>query len=143
MVPAIAATTAALPADRPRYVMGLGDAAGMVEAVNLGVDLFDCVLPTRVARHASALTDGGRINLRNARWATADEPLDAGCGCPVCGRHSKAFIRHLFMVGEPTALRLTTIHNLAWTTSLIAEMRAAIHAGTFQALRQRILAVWG
>ena len=141
MVPAIAATTAVLPADRPRYVMGLGDAAGMVEAVALGVDLFDCVLPTRIARHASALTDAGRINLRNAGYASDPSPLDEACPCPVCARHSKAFLRHLFAVGEPTALRLVTVHNLAWTLRLVSEMRAAIEAGTFEPLRQRVLAV--
>jgi len=142
-IPAIAVSTAALPADAPRYVMGLGDPAGMVEAIGLGVDLFDCVLPSRIARHASALTDAGRINLRNARFATDDAPLDEACDCPVCARHSKAFLRHLFAVGEPTALRLTTIHNIAWTLRLVGRMRAAIEAGTFQDLRRRVLAVWG
>jgi queuine tRNA-ribosyltransferase len=142
-LPAVAATVAALPADRPRYVMGLGDPAGMVEAVALGVDLFDCVLPSRVARHASALTDEGRINLRNARWAIDDEPLQPGCPCPVCARHSKAFISHLFRVREPTALRLTTVHNLAWTLALVGRMRAAIEAGTFASLREEVLGVWG
>jgi queuine tRNA-ribosyltransferase len=143
MVPAIAATVGALPTSAPRYVMGLGDPAGMVEAVGLGVDLFDCVLPSRVARHASALTDGGRINLRNARFTTDDSPLDEGCPCPTCARHSKGFLRHLFAVGEPTALRLVTVHNLSWTLRLVGEMRAAIEAGTFAALRQRVLGVWG
>lgn len=143
MVPAMDAAVAALPADRPRYVMGLGDPAGMVEAVARGVDLFDCVLPSRIARHASALTDAGRINLRNARFATDDSPLDEGCPCPVCARHSKAFLRHLFAVGEPTALRLTTVHNLAWTLRLVAAMRASIEAGTFAELHARVLSVWG
>jgi len=143
MVPAIAATTAELPPGKPRYVMGLGDPAGMVEAVALGVDLFDCVLPTRIARHGSALTDTGRINLRNSRFATDESPLDERCSCPVCARHSKAFLRHLFAVGEPTALRLTTIHNLAWTFRLVSAMRDAIETGTFAALRERVLAVWG
>jgi len=143
MVPAIAATTTVLPSDGPRYVMGLGDPAGMVEAVALGVDLFDCVLPTRVARHGSLLTDNGRINLRNARWAEADEAIDESCRCPVCLRWPKAFLRHLFMVGEPTALRLATIHNLAWTLGLVDRMRAAIEAGTFADLKARVLSVWG
>jgi queuine tRNA-ribosyltransferase len=143
MVPAIEATTAALPVDRPRYGKGQGDAAGMVEAVARGVDLFDCVLPSRIARHASALTDGGRINLRNAKYGADESPLDEGCPCPVCARHSKAFLRHLFAVGEPTALRLTTVHNLAWTVRLVEEMRAAIEAGTFADLRSRVLSVWG
>jgi len=143
MVPAIAATTAALPADRPRYVMGLGDPVGMVEAVALGVDLFDCVLPSRIARHASALTDGGRINLRNARFATDDGPLDGACACPVCQRHSRAFIRHLFAVSEPAALRLTTLHNVAWTLALVGRIRAAIDAGTFEHVRAEVHGAWG
>jgi queuine tRNA-ribosyltransferase len=123
--------------------MGLGDAAGMVEAVALGVDLFDCVLPTRVARHATALTDAGRVNLRNLKYATDDAPIDASCPCPTCARHSVGFLRHLFTVGEPTALRLTTIHNLSWTLRLVDRMRAAIQAGTFAALRAEVLSVWG
>jgi queuine tRNA-ribosyltransferase len=143
MVPAIGATTAALPAAGPRYVMGLGDPAGMVEAVALGVDLFDCVLPTRIARHGSVLTATGRVNLRNAQWADADEPIDAECGCSVCARWSKAFLRHLFLVGEPTALRLATLHNLAWTLDLVGRMRSAIEAGTFAQLRAGVLSVWG
>jgi queuine tRNA-ribosyltransferase len=142
-VPAIAATTAALPGDRPRYVMGLGDPAGMVEAVGLGVDLFDCVMPTRIARHGSVLTGAGRVNLRNAKWAEAEEPIDPDCGCAVCARWSKAFLRHLLLVGEPTALRLTTLHNLAWTFDLVARMRAAIEGGTFADLRAGVLSVWG
>jgi queuine tRNA-ribosyltransferase len=143
MVPAIAAATDALPPDRPRYVMGLGDPAGMVEAVAHGVDLFDCVLPTRLGRHGTILTDAGRLNLRNARWARADEPLDPGCPCTVCARWSKGYLRHLLAVGEPTGQRLTTIHNLSWTLRLVARMRAAIHDGTFPALRREVLAAWG
>lgn len=143
MVPAIAATTAVLPSDRPRYVMGLGDPAGMVEAVANGVDLFDCVLPTRFGRHGSILTDGGRLNLRNAQWAAADEPLDPACPCRVCARWSKGYLRHLLAVGEPTAQRLATLHNLSWTFRLVADMRAAIEQGTFEALRTDLLRVWG
>jgi queuine tRNA-ribosyltransferase len=142
-VPAIAVTTAVLPADRPRYVMGLGDPAGMVEAVGHGADLFDCVLPTRWGRHGTILTDGGRVNLRNARWAAADEPLDPGCPCRVCGRWSKGFLRHLLAVGEPTGARLATLHNLSWTLRLVARMRSSIRAGTFGALRDEVLAAWG
>ena len=143
MVPAIDATTAALPANRPRYVMGLGDPAGMVEAVAHGVDLFDCVLPTRLGRHGTILTDTGRINLRNAQWAAVDEPLDPACPCRVCARWSKGYLRHLVSVGEPTGQRLATLHNLSWTLRLVGRMRAAIEAGTFAALRSEVVAVWG
>jgi queuine tRNA-ribosyltransferase len=143
MVPAIAATTAALPADRPRYVMGLGDPAGMVEAVAHGVDLFDCVLPTRLGRHGTILTDGGRLNLRNTGFTTDDGPLDPGCPCRVCARWSRGYLRHLLKVGEPTAARLTTLHNLAWTLRLVDRMRSAIESRTFGALRNEVLATWG
>jgi queuine tRNA-ribosyltransferase len=142
MVPAIAATVAHLPDDRPRYVMGLGDPVGMVEAVAHGVDLFDCVLPTRLGRHGTILTDAGRLNLRNARWTTDDSPLDPACPCAVCARWSKGYLRHLLSVGEPTAQRLATLHNLSWTLRLVARMREAIHAGTFATLRSDVLAVW-
>jgi queuine tRNA-ribosyltransferase len=142
MLPAIEATTAALPPDRPRYVMGLGDPVGMVEAVARGVDLFDCVLPTRIARHGSVLTEDGRRNLRNARFADDEGPIEAGCTCPTCSRHSAAFVRHLLSVGEPTALRLTTLHNLHWTLRLVGRMREAILAGTFDALRADVVRAW-
>jgi queuine tRNA-ribosyltransferase len=108
-----------------------------------GVDLFDCVLPTRFGRHGSILTDAGRLNLRNARWATADEPLDPACPCRVCARWSKGYLRHLLAVGEPTGQRLATLHNLSWTLRLVDRMRAAIEAGTYEALRAEVLAVWG
>ncbi len=139
MVPAIAATTRGpCPADRPRYVMGLGDAAGMVEAVAHGVDLFDCVLPTRLGRHGTILTDAGRLNLRNACLAaTDDEPLDPGCPCRVCARWSGATCATCSMVGEPTAARLATLHNLAWTLGLVDRMRAAIEAGHLRGAAER------
>ena len=138
MVPAIEATTAHLPLDRPRYVMGLGDPAGMVEAVAHGVDLFDCVLPTRHGRHGTILTSAGRINLKNAEWATADEPLDPTCPCEVCARWSKGYLRHLIAVNEPTGPRLATLHNLAWTLRLVDDMRQAIVEGRFEALRRDV-----
>lgn len=143
MVPAIAATTAVLPADRPRYVMGLGDPAGMVEAVANGVDLFDCVLPTRLGRHGTILTDTGRLNLRNAAWTRSQEPLDPSCPCPVCAKWSRGYLRHLVAVGEPTGARLATIHNLSWTLRLVARMREAILTGTFSTVRDEVLAAWG
>jgi queuine tRNA-ribosyltransferase len=143
MVPALASALAELPPDRPRYLMGVGDPAGMVEAVALGVDLFDCVLPTRLARHGTLLTDAGRLNLRNARFAADPAPPDPACGCSTCARWSRGYLRHLLSVGEPTAPRLLTVHNLAWTFALVARMRAAIRAGAFSALRSEILDVWG
>ncbi|MEO6317656.1 MAG: tRNA guanosine(34) transglycosylase Tgt [Acidimicrobiales bacterium] len=143
MLQTLAATIPALPADQPRYLMGLGDPIGMVEAVALGVDLFDCVLPTRFARHGSVLSSVGRYNLKRAENTTADAPLDDSCGCPVCARWSRAYLRHLLVVDEPTAPRLLTIHNLWWTLRLIEEVREAVQAGTLAGVRSRMQATYG
>jgi queuine tRNA-ribosyltransferase len=142
MLPALAAALEELPDDKPRYLMGVGDPVAIVEAIALGVDMFDCVLPTRLARHGTLLTAEGRINLRNARWATADEPPDPGCECPTCARWSKAYLRHLLSVGEPTAPRMLTMHNLHWLLRLVRTIRASIDDGTFEELRRGIRAIW-
>jgi len=143
MLPALAAALEHLPADRPRYLMGVGDPASLVEAVALGVDQFDCVMPTRLGRHGTALTSTGRFQAKAARNAELDEPLDAACPCEVCARHSRGYIRHLLQVGEPTASRLLSIHNVAWTIALMGSMRTAIEAGTFESFRRSVLDVWG
>ena len=143
MLPALAAALDHLPTDRPRYLMGVGDPASLVEAVALGVDQFDCVMQTRLGRHGTALTSTGRFQAKAARNADRDEPLDADCPCEVCARHSRGYLRHLLQVGEPTASRLLSIHNVAWTIDLMSRMRAAIIDGSFAALRTRILEVWG
>ena len=142
MLPALAAALDELPASRPRYLMGVGDPASLVEAVGLGVDQFDCVLPTRLGRHGTALTAAGKVHLRNARHARSSEPLDPTCPCPVCRRHTRAYLRHLFLVNEPTASRLVSLHNLAWTFALLERMGTAIAAGTFASLRAEMLAIW-
>lgn len=142
MIEALDATTAELPADRPRYLMGVGDPLGMIEAIRLGVDMFDCVLPTRLARHGTILTAGGRLNLRNARFATDRGPLDEQCRCPVCQRWSRAYLRHLLQVQEPTAPRLLTLHNVHWTLALIDRARLAIADGDLDALRDEIAEAW-
>ncbi|MFL6204029.1 MAG: tRNA guanosine(34) transglycosylase Tgt [Acidimicrobiales bacterium] len=143
MLETLAATLPLLPEDQPRYLMGLGDPLGMVDAVALGIDLFDCVLPTRFARHGTILSAAGRYNLKRAENATADAPLDEACGCPVCARWSRGYLRHLLIVDEPTAPRLITLHNLSWTLALVDELRAAVQAGTLEALRSRIAAAYG
>ena len=142
MLPALDAALTGLPADRPRYLMGVGDPRGLVEAIARGVDLFDCVLPTRIARHGSVLTSEGRLQIRNAAYQDDPSPLDPACSCHVCGRWSRAYVRHLLQVGEPTALRLLTWHNLAWTLDLIRRARAAIEAGTLADLRREVSGVW-
>jgi queuine tRNA-ribosyltransferase len=142
MLPALAATTAILPADQPRYLMGVGDPIGIVEGIALGVDMFDCVLPTRFARHGTILTDAGRMNLRNAQYAQDAGPLDDACPCPVCARWSRGYLRHLLLVSEPTAGRLLTIHNVAWTFRLVDRARAAIRSGTLAELRREVASAW-
>ncbi len=142
MLPALAAAVAELPADRPRYLMGVGDPVSIAEAVALGVDLFDCVLPTRLGRHGTALTDTGRLSLRRAAVASDDRPVDPGCGCPVCRRHSRAYLRHLFAVGDPGAGRLLSTHNVAWMMTLMSRLRAAIADGALAELRARLRMVW-
>ncbi len=143
MLPALAAAIEHLPTDRPRYLMGVGDPASLIEAVGLGVDQFDCVMQTRLGRHGTALTSTGRFQAKAFRNASLDEPLDVDCPCEVCARHSRGYIRHLLQVGEPTASRLLSIHNIAWTIDLMSKMRSAIEAGTFESMRRHVLDVWG
>ena len=118
-----------LPADRPRYLMGVGKPDDIVGAVARGIDMFDCVLPTRTGRTGSALTWEGRLNLRNARFARDPEPLEQGCDCPACTRFSRAYIRHLVTQQEILGLRLLTLHNLRFLLRLTASARGAIEAG--------------
>jgi queuine tRNA-ribosyltransferase len=137
-----AATHAAsfLPADKPRYFMGIGDPEGVIEVIARGVDMFDCVLPTRTARTGSALTWEGRLNLRNARFARDSGPLDASCGCPACRRFSRAYIRHLVNQQEILGLRLLSLHNLRFLIDLVAAARAAIESGAFEGWKSDALA---
>jgi queuine tRNA-ribosyltransferase len=143
MLDPIAAVTAVLPAGRPRYFMGLGDPAGLVEAVARGVDMFDCVWPTRLARHGTLLTDGGRLNVGAARFARDDGPLDPDFPESPANRWSRGYVRHLLAVKEPAGMRICTIHNLAWLFRLMERIRAAIVDGGFEPLRKEILDVWG
>jgi len=129
MLETVAASAPQLPADRPRYFMGIGDPLGVLDVVERGIDMFDCVLPTRMGRTGSALTWEGRLNLRNARFARDPEPLDAGCDCPACTRFSRAYLRHLVTQQELLGLRLLTLHNLRFLTTLTAAAREAIEAG--------------
>ncbi len=143
MLPALAAAMAHLPADQPRYFMGIGDPIGLIEAVAHGIDMFDCVLPTRLARHGTALTTQGRLNLRNLQFARDDGPIDPGFQHELSGRYSRAYVRHLLVTNEPTAGRIISLHNLAYLAHLTERMRGAIAAGTFEALRSEIWATWG
>jgi len=142
MLETLAVTVPELPDDRLRYLMGIGDPVGLIEAIGLGVDQFDCVAPTRMARHGSILTSTGRLNLRNASYIRDDRPLDAECACSTCSRWSRGYLRHLVTVGEPTAWRLLTIHNLAYVLDLMSRARTAIAQGRFSQLRSDIAEVW-
>ncbi len=142
MLPAIEAAVAELPANRPRYLMGVGDPASLVEAVARGVDQFDCVMQTRLGRHGTALTSAGRWQVKASANALSDDPIDPLCACQVCATHSRGYLRHLFQSKEPTASRLLSIHNLKWTIDLVDSMRVAILDGSFERLRASILDVW-
>jgi queuine tRNA-ribosyltransferase len=118
-----------LPAEKPRYFMGIGDPEGILEVIARGIDMFDCVLPTRLGRTGTALTSHGRLNLRNAQFMRDPRPLDERCGCPACTRFSRAYIRHLVNQQELLGLRLLSLHNLGYLLDLTAGARAAIEAG--------------
>lgn len=120
------ATCPALPADKPRYLMGVGTPEDIIEAVYRGVDMFDCVLPTRIARNAALLTPDGRINLRNAQYAEDPRPVQEDCACYTCRTFSRAYLRHLYKAGEVTALRLGTIHNIHYLLDLMRDIHRAI-----------------
>ena len=128
-----------LPDGKPRYFMGIGDPEGVLEVIERGVDMFDCVLPTRTARTGSALTWQGRLNLRNAAFARDPRPLDEGCSCPACTRFSRAYIRHLVNQQELLGPRLLSLHNLRFLLELTANARAAIEQGRFIAFKAEAL----
>jgi len=134
---AISAVIPELPVEAPRYVMGIGDTDGILAAVARGVDLFDCVLPTRLGRHGRVLHRDGDFSVRRARHADSREPLDERCSCGVCCRYSRGYIRHLFATKEALGPRLVTIHNLAYTFALMGAIREAINAGGFAELSVR------
>ncbi len=124
-------TAPALPVDRPRYLMGVGKPSDLVGAVARGIDMFDCVLPTRSGRNGQAWTAGGPVNLKNARHADDPRPLEEGCPCPACTDYSRAYLHHLVKAGEILAMMLLTWHNLTYYQRLMRGMRDAIEAGTF------------
>jgi len=129
-----------LPTDQPRYVMGIGTPEDLVEGVNSGYDMFDCVMPTRNARNGMLFTRSGRINIKGAAYTEDSGPIDPECSCYVCRNYSRAYLRHLFRSGEILAARLNTWHNLHYYLSLMAEIRAAIAAGRFADFRREFYA---
>ena len=143
MIATLAETTPALPAQRPRYLMGVGKPRDLVEAVARGVDMFDCVLPTRSGRNGQAFVRTGTLNLKNARHADDPSPLDPACSCPACTRFSRAYLHHLIRSGEILGAMLLTWHNLHYYQDLMAGMRSAIAGGTFAAFRAAFHAATG
>ncbi|MBI3492500.1 MAG: tRNA guanosine(34) transglycosylase Tgt [Acidobacteria bacterium] len=131
----VSRTTSGLPEDRPRYLMGTGTPEDLVESVARGIDLFDCVLPTRNARNGQLFTSDGRINIKNARYAEDDGPPDPACSCYTCRTCSRAYLRHLFMAGEINASTLNTLHNLRFYLDTLRRIRDAIAFGRFESFR--------
>ncbi len=132
----VSRTTPCLPPDRPRYLMGTGTPADLVESVARGIDLFDCVLPTRNARNGQLFTSEGRINIKNARYAEDDRPPDPACGCYTCTTCSRAYLRHLYMANELNASTLNTLHNLNFYLDTLRRIRDAIVFGRFESFRR-------
>lgn len=136
---AISATVPELPVAAVRYVMGLGDTEGILDAVSRGIDLFDCVLPTRIARHGKALTRSGDLSMKRAEWTNDGDPIEADCPCVACRRYSRGYIRHLVTTRELLAGRLLTLHNLTYTYRLMDDIRSNIATGSFEAFRDAVL----
>jgi queuine tRNA-ribosyltransferase len=124
-----------MPREQPRYLMGVGTPTDIIDSVARGVDMFDCVMPTRNARNGQVFTSFGRLNIKNARHATDDRPIDEQCACPVCARYSRAYIRHLYQAGEILASTLCTLHNLALYLDMMKRMRQSIRLGKFTEFR--------
>ncbi|MDA7951695.1 MAG: tRNA-guanine transglycosylase, partial [Pirellulaceae bacterium] len=135
-------TCPAMPADKPRYLMGVGRPQDLLEGIRRGVDMFDCVMPSRNGRNALAFTDEGPLRLRNSKHRLDERPLEENCPCPAC-RRSRGFLRHLFVAGEMLGPVLLTIHNITYYQRLMAEARQAIEEGRYEAFYQNKMAGWG
>ena len=135
----LAEVTSRMPGDRPRYLMGVGTPEDILEAISRGVDMFDCVMPTRNARNGQAFVRGGRVNIKQARYAEDGSPLEPGCDCPCCSRFDRRYLRHLFMANEMLSARLLTLHNLHHFGALMRGARDAIANGTFAEYRRRFV----
>jgi queuine tRNA-ribosyltransferase len=139
---AIDAAVSELPAQAPRYLMGVGDPLSVIDAIAAGVDMFDCVSPTRLARHGGVLSDQGKWSLRNAAVAKDDGPLESGCKCFTCERYGRGYLRHLLMVKDPAAMTLLSVHNLFFMQRFMETVREAIVLGRLGQLREQVAQVW-
>ena len=131
----ISAVAPYAPENKPRYLMGVGTPGNILEAVSRGVDLFDCVMPSRNARHGHLFTKSGIININNAKYARDEKPIDEQCHCPVCQTYSRGYIRHLLKANEMLGMRLAVMHNLYFYNNLLKEVRETIENGTFDAYK--------
>lgn len=138
----MAAIAPLMPSNRPRYVMGIGMPEDLLAAIDSGVDMFDCVLPTRNARNGQLFTMAGRLNIKRAQWREDDRPVDDTCGCPICRRFSRSYLRHLHAQNDPLFGRVASVHNLWFFHALVGRLRAALRAGTYAATRAEILAAF-
>ena len=129
-----------LPEEKPTYLMGVGTLANILEAVDRGVDFFDCVYPTRNGRHGHVYTDRGNLNLFNKKYELDSQPIDEACGCPTCKSYSRAYIRHLLKAKEMLGLRLCVLHNLYFYNTMMSEIREAIRAGNYAEYKNKKLA---
>ena len=134
------AATSRLPADRPRYLMGVGRPEQLPDYVALGIDMMDCVLPTRSARHGCLYTSQGRVLIKNARYSNDSRPIDEKCGCAVCQRYSRAYLRHLYLAGETLAAILNTHHNIYFYLDIMRGIREAIRFGKLERFRSDLQA---
>ena len=132
-----------MPADKPRYLMGVGTPVNILEAVHRGVDFFDCVMPSRNARHGNLFTWKGKLNVLNEKFIMDDKPIDEDCQCPACRRYSKAYIRHLFKARELLGMRLCVLHNLYYYNELMSEIRLALDEGRFEAFYKKYVPILG
>ena len=130
-----------MPQNRPRYLMGVGTPANIIESVSRGIDFFDCVMPARNGRHGHLFTWSGVININNEKYTADGQPIDEECGCPVCRRYSRSYLRHLFKADEMLGLRLAVMHNLFFYNTLMHRIREALDTGTFQAFRTRYVEI--
>lgn len=139
MLETVESSVSLLPRDKPRYLMGLGNPTSLIKAIALGIDMFDSVLPTRIARNGTIYVNSGRLNIKNAQYADDLSPLDEDCACHACQNYSRAYLRHLFINGEILCLRLLTLHNLYFINSLFSIIRTRINEGTFMSFKEDFL----